>query len=291
MSNSRLLLSGNNAITPPELLYVAHSIYEKDWTSVPHTHGFSELMYIEDGEGLFLANNIETKIQKGDCIVISPGCMHTERSSTSKRLGYYVLGIANLKLTEEECEIINSSRNSDRIYSIMRTIYKEMLIKDAGFDLMVESLLLELSVILMRGKSSMFLLQKTDNILNHSFKARSFIDEHYGEEITLEDIADHVSLSKFHLSREFKKDIGLSPMSYLAERRILEAKNLLVRTDYSIADIASSVGVSSSSYFSQSFRHLTGMTPQEFRSFSKIQERAKQESFINENLKDFRTTK
>lgn len=288
MSNTRLVLSGSSAHPSPHLLYVAHSVYEKDWTSVPHTHAFTEMMFIEEGEGRFLYEHAESGIIPGDFIVVNPGILHTEKSSADRRLGYYVIGVSNLLVSDIPQEVIHLGISRDRAYSIMRSIYKEVLVKNPGYELMVESLLLELTVLLLRGKKSAFVQQQTGNVHSYSSKVLAFIDANYSQDISLDELAQVVNLSRYHLSREFKKDMGLSPMAYLAQRRVMEAKNLLMRTDYTVADISSTIGMSSASYFSQSFRKLTGMAPLAYRALSKSMEQDRLKVFKDNDANDFR---
>ena len=63
----------------------------------------------------------------------------------------------------------------------------------------------------------------------------------------------------------FTKQIGVSPINYVINKRISEAKNLLKTTNYSIRDISSIVGFSTSSYFSQMFKKVTGLSPKEYK--------------------------
>lgn len=269
------LLTEDSVLVIPELLYVTHSVYEKDWSSIPHTHGFTEFILIDKGEGRLLMDNKEYSLKKGDFLIISPGLMHTETSSPDNCLGYYVLGVSNVRLDQIGGEVINTGLEFDVLYPIVEAIYKEALLKENGYLLMIESLLLKLIAILIRKNRKLLILKQTEKIPTHALRAKSYIDSHYGEDINLDDLAKKVNLSKFHLSREFKKETGLSPMAYLAQIRIKEAKALLSDTDYSVLSVSISSGFSSPSYFSQSFRHLTGMSPQEFRTFSKTKDRVK----------------
>ena len=60
--------------------------------------------------------------------------------------------------------------------------------------------------------------------------------------------------------------VGQSPINYLTDRRLEACKELLVSSNLSVAQVATSVGFSSQSYFSQIFRKKTGMTPRQYRS-------------------------
>ena len=63
----------------------------------------------------------------------------------------------------------------------------------------------------------------------------------------------------------FSREYGISPINYLISRRIQESRYLLSTTDHSLSQIAHMLGFSSPSYFSQSFRKLSGMSPMEYR--------------------------
>lgn len=83
--------------------------------------------------------------------------------------------------------------------------------------------------------------------------------------LTLEDIAQHVYLNKTYISQMFMKHLGVSFVSYLEGVRIQKACELLRDTDLCIAEIASSSGYSSSSYFTKVFKKHTGLGPVQYR--------------------------
>lgn len=96
-------------------------------------------------------------------------------------------------------------------------------------------------------------------------RVRQYIDEHYTESITLDQLARYAGLNKYYLVHVFNREMGCSPISYLIERRISESKRLLAATRIPVQQISGRLGFSSPSYFSQSFRRATGFSPAEFR--------------------------
>lgn len=95
--------------------------------------------------------------------------------------------------------------------------------------------------------------------------AVKYIEKHFSENITLDQIAESLSISKYHLSREFKKYTGDSPGEYLIRHRINRSKELLKNTDLSISQIAGKVGIPAEHHFSMLFKSRTDETPRDFR--------------------------
>jgi len=96
-------------------------------------------------------------------------------------------------------------------------------------------------------------------------KAMAYIHEHYAEPISLDDIAAYVGFSEQHLSRCFRKEIGITPVDYLRRYRIRQARALLETGDRSITEVALEVGFSGSSYFARVFRAEVGVSPSAYR--------------------------
>lgn len=97
--------------------------------------------------------------------------------------------------------------------------------------------------------------------------AKSYIAEHYREDISLSGVADIVNLSPVYLSRLFKKEEGINFLDYLNQYRIDIAKRMLKEEiKYSVMDIAEESGFSNTKYFSRIFKKCVGITPSEYRS-------------------------
>lgn len=96
-------------------------------------------------------------------------------------------------------------------------------------------------------------------------QAKAYIDAHFFEKITQNEIAKAVFLTPGHLSKVFKKEEGISLNQYINNKRISCAKELLVHSDVDISEVAVRSGFNSSSYFITYFRKVTGKTPKEYR--------------------------
>ena len=96
-------------------------------------------------------------------------------------------------------------------------------------------------------------------------RARDYFEEHYNQDISIEQYAASRSMSTSWFNRSFRNETGTSPMKYILEIRIRNAQILLETTDYTITDIASVVGYDNPMYFSRLFRREKGVSPARYR--------------------------
>lgn len=100
------------------------------------------------------------------------------------------------------------------------------------------------------------------NIVTEAIK---YIKANYMESITAEKLAGRYECSTSYLSRLFRNQIGLGPIEYLIHERVHRAKQLLLKSDARIQDVASKVGYADVYYFSRLFKKHTGRSPLQFR--------------------------
>lgn len=119
-----------------------------------------------------------------------------------------------------------------------------------------------------------FIMAQYDNLKNVQnaiysrdiIKAFDFIKTNYSmENLSTQDVAEHIGFSANHFSRLFKKETGDTFINYLTSFRIQKACDLLKVSDKKMYEIAESVGYSSPQYFSQVFYKYTGVTPMEYK--------------------------
>jgi len=96
---------------------------------------------------------------------------------------------------------------------------------------------------------------------------RDYLDAHYTEEISLNDLARQYSYSPSHLIRSFHQAYGASPMQYLKKLRIEHASQLLLHSDATIQSVGEMVGLRIPSYFIRVFKQEIGITPAQYRMF------------------------
>lgn len=96
-------------------------------------------------------------------------------------------------------------------------------------------------------------------------EVRNYLDSNYMHKISLEDLENKFFISKFHLSREFKKIYGITIINFLQDKRITKAKELLRFTTLTIEDIAGQCGIPDSNYFNKVFKKSEAMTASDYR--------------------------
>ena len=94
---------------------------------------------------------------------------------------------------------------------------------------------------------------------------KNYLDEHYTEKVTLDDLAERFFINKFYLSKIFKETYGTTVNNYLISKRITRAKQLLRFTDMTVDEIGVAVGMGDANYFSRMFRKVEGSSPSEYR--------------------------
>jgi len=99
----------------------------------------------------------------------------------------------------------------------------------------------------------------------HYDRARWYMDGHYAQPITVQDVADHVGLSRSQLFRVFEVCEGASPKEVLTALRIRHACRLLAQTDMSLEDTAQQVGLASAQRLGVMFREKLGISPGAYR--------------------------
>jgi AraC family transcriptional regulator len=95
-----------------------------------------------------------------------------------------------------------------------------------------------------------------------------YVEGHIGCEIAIADLARLIGVSTGHLHRAFRATLGVTPLSYIHQKRIERAMAILAAEDVPIAAVAQRVGYLSASHFSRTFRRLVGVHPSKFRTGS-----------------------
>ncbi len=226
------------------------------------------------------------RLVPGDIFIVPPGELHSITAPGTGRRFIYMLnvapisklkGFAGIQALLSKPILLKKETHPkvyDDIYSFLLQIRNEYFSANEYADLYIESLLINLLIKLGENYNSdkelfpsVRLYKQKEYVIKFN-QALEFIDTHYMDEVTLEDVADKIGFSKYHFSRLFKQYTGYTFCDYLTYRRIKIAEEYLASPDYSITEVAMLAGFSSISTFNRLFKQVKECTPSEFRSKS-----------------------
>ena len=253
----------------------------KSYHVTEHWHEDLEILYIIDGELKYKVNGKPIILHAGEGICVNSKRIHSNHSIPGKSCAYY-------------CSIFHPSLLSASKY--VEQTYLAPLLGPNSFDYILLNKNDWTRVILEELER---LFEETDpkaielDILSTSYKiwkaiysnvelpaiksepASSkintfksmilFIQEHYMEKISLEEIASAGNVGKTLCANLFKKYVSMTPGEYLIYYRIQKSIELLTKTDMSITEISYASGFSSSSHYTKTFREMMGTTPLKYR--------------------------
>lgn len=148
--------------------------------------------------------------------------------------------------------------------NLFRTMINELQMCKENYEEVLETYLRLIFIMLKRYFAN---ATKADNarVVEEIDKATMYFNEHYSEDISIDEYAqnNHVSVSWF--IRNFKQCTGSTPMQYILSKRIYNAEILLHDSTYNVTEIAEIVGYDNPLYFSRIFKKVKGISPSEYR--------------------------
>ena len=107
---------------------------------------------------------------------------------------------------------------------------------------------------------------KKENVISiHIRKCIDYIYDNLQEKLTVRSMAEYLQIDPTYLSKLFSKEVGISFREFIINARVSAAKNMLAYSDFSFSEVSLSLGFSSQSAFTDTFKRLTGMTPGKYR--------------------------
>jgi two-component system response regulator YesN len=107
--------------------------------------------------------------------------------------------------------------------------------------------------------------QNSIDYSNHIVKAmQEYLETHYADDISLEDMAEHVNISPQYFSKLIKKTTGFNFIDWLSMLRVKKAKELLTNSNLTVKEVCFMVGYKDPNYFSRIFKKRIGITPSEY---------------------------
>ncbi|MCM2533345.1 AraC family transcriptional regulator [Neobacillus pocheonensis] len=235
-----------------------------------HQHEYTEILFIQDGQGNFTLNGKIVNVNRGDLLLINSNIEHETASSIGSRFKGFSLSVSALHLSglpkgyiiaDNESPILSAQGNHITINKYIEDIYEEYTNSDLGSQEIISSLLTTLIIKILRTLYS----TKSGANASISEKVKKYITENYNRDISLNELANVVYVNPYHLAHTFKNEVGISPIQFLITHRIEVAKTMLLHSDLTIREIASKVGYPNANYFNLLFKKFTGYSPGKFR--------------------------
>ena len=283
-NNQKELKEHGNYAFPVNISIEEIQSYEKG-VFLWHWHPEIELTLILSGEIEYQVNDATYILTAGDGLFCNSNSLHSGYMRNEKECTYlsitfhprFLYGYENSILQSKYVNLITSNeawsslhlQNSvpwqQEILADIKNIYERSKTPDSDFEMLVHMLLMNIWLKFYKHFSS-----QPDNEIkpkHHLQRLRdiiTFIEEHYNQEISLEDVAKSATICKSECCRFFKKHMGMTIFDYILYVRIQNSLPRLANAD-SITEVASTVGFSSPSYYSQIFKRYMKCTPMEYK--------------------------
>jgi AraC-like DNA-binding protein len=274
---------------PVSVLRIQRGMHQPPRASGPHVHDFPALAYFERGGGSLHSGNRHHRIQAGDLYVIAPGDVIAvgglDELDLAEGSGVFFTPDA---LGPHRPEPLLSWRAHPLLFPFVRgsaggalrlsvpvaerpawvsgitAIEKELGQRRDGYRQAALAHLVLLLVSVSRLASDVVsdLRVNDERLLAEVF---AVIEQRYRGPLSLRDVARAVNLTPGHLTTTVRRKTGRTVQDWITERRMNQARRLLVETDLSMAEIARMVGYRDPSYFTRSFRRAHGVSPRVWR--------------------------
>lgn len=240
----------------------------------PHGHPYCELVLFTQGTGLHIINGNSAPFAPGCIALLSPSDIHGWKNDTGSKHCCIKLRFSYsfyFSHLSDQCyfkflPVITHLRDSDYhiALQLLELLYQEQQDPSrTNSALFSENLIEQILILLQRNLSS------SENELpkNHvsSRKILQYLEDHFREPVSAEDVAKALNYSPKYFSHIFTKEFNIPFQEYLQSLRLNYAYNLVKYSDQPIIDICYQSGFRTPSYFSTAFRKKFGQTPRDVR--------------------------
>ncbi|MFN0173135.1 MAG: helix-turn-helix domain-containing protein [Saprospiraceae bacterium] len=240
----------------------------------PHFHDHYVIMLVEKGVNLGQRCREKYAASPGEMLLLQPGEMHTGSSFQNKTLQYLafypepsLVAKCLEKLDLKTASIPDFKLKYQNPVLSARFRHLARAVSAGNFESLAQDIaLLDFFEALSSSQSD-----RGGKLLNPACdsqkfkKARAYIQANFTESFSLNELADAVQTSPFHLIRLFRQHCGLTPFAFLRSFRVEQAKGL-IRKNRSLTEVAYRTGFFDQSHFIHNFKRLTGLLPSEFQS-------------------------
>lgn len=238
-------------------------------TFQPHIHSHIEMIFVFSGESESTADSKTELLEKGDIFIAFPNQIHYYRDLVAPK-GIMLLFLP--ELAEEFGHIFNSKIP---VSPVIKNVAENQKIKSAVDELwriykeghpfaeaLMRAYLLIIMTELLPNISFEDAPKYDSDILKSVIK---YCGEHFSQDISLQDIADNLHVSRYYISHLFGKRLKVKFSDYINSLRIRRACELLKQDSMSVIEIGFAVGYNSARSFNRCFKSIKGVSPKEYR--------------------------
>lgn len=231
-----------------------------------------QLIYIASGTGYFyFDDDAPTRIDAGNMVLYRPREFQKYIYFGKDRPAIYWIHFTGSDIDEllgrhaidPSVRIIAAGTHPHYVH-IFERIIAELQLQQEYFEESVSLFFTQLVIAAARF-SHESMLDQTSIFLEEVIQATAYFHEHYRENINMESYIGSRCLGISSFFRKFKQYTGVTPLQYLLDIRLSNARKLLETTDHSVSEIASMVGYDNALYFSRLFHKHTGLSPREYK--------------------------
>lgn len=245
------------------------------WFCNLHRHKTeAELLYIEKGQTVYTIDDVSYVANEGDMVLIEAGCLHALAPAnnapcvtwTCAVRDFKFKGLGSLKVAHSGMYPVMPAGSYRKVLeNIFRTINSLRLMNTDAALFACHSLAAVVTVMFHEKFQSSSIQLKTRKKSVLVKDVLEYLDDHYAEKISLQQLCQKFHASESYISHAFAKEYKVSPIHYVVARRINEAKFLLANTKNNLSVISHQVGYEHKSYFIKLFTKHVGYTPSEYR--------------------------
>lgn len=235
-----------------------------------------QLIYITKGCGQFSSESVGGRhVCGGRLMLVFPGRWHTYRPYRNVGWNEYYIGfegpVADSLMRggffSEEQPVIDIGLSEEFVSLYSRALDVAEADSVASQQHLAGIVMHMLGLVISLSRNRQF---EMSAIRQKIEKARIYMKEHVGENISVEQLAADLNISYSWFRKAFREYTGYAPAKYFQELRIQRAKQMLVGTPLSAKEIAVELGYGSAEYFYCMFKKSTGLTPHEYRSYGHV---------------------
>lgn len=249
-----------------------------------HTHFHYEIYYFHGGKVNYLINDRIHVLEPGDLLLMHGMTLHRAHVDSSEEYHRTTLHFdpfyfkqfiqppfaADLLEPFQKLQNINlklRGADKDEVEAILLRLKELYAMQDSFSQQRFKAHLLDFLILINQlcQKPLKDIPSFPSSKEHHVQSIISYLDRQYQEEITLEGIQTELHLSKFYLAKTFKEVTGSTIFQFLMQRRIYQAKIVLIDSQQPITDVGYEVGFKHPSHFSRAFKLHTGLTPEQYR--------------------------